>query len=118
MEQGMKKQRKGSAYWLEHVAALNRQLISTSEYAKRHGIAVKRLYYWQRKLRAAPATGATPVRTSQAKAFVAVRVAEPMVEQRPFSCTLVLESGMRLEMSMLPAPAWLIALGRAAQGAR
>lgn len=112
----MKKQRKGSAYWLEHVAALNRQLISTSEYAKRHGIAVKRLYYWQRKLRTAPA--ATPVRASQAKAFVAVRVAEPVVEQRPFSCTLVLESGMRLEMSAVPAPVWLAAVVRAAQGAR
>lgn len=113
----MKKQRKGSAFWLEHVEAVNRQLISTNEYAKRHGIAVKRLYYWQRKLRTA-AAAATPVRTSQARAFVAVRVAEPAIEQRPFSCTLVLESGMRLEMSMLPAPAWLAALERGAQGAR
>jgi hypothetical protein len=114
----MKKQRNGSAFWLEHVAAANRQLISTNEYAKRHGIAVKRLYYWQRKLRTGAATGATPVRASQAKAVVAVRVAEPVVEQRQAGCTLVLESGVRLEMSMLPSPAWLIALGRAVQGAR
>ena len=112
----VKTQRKESGFWLEHVAAFNRQLISASEYAKRHGIAVKRLYYWQRKLRTN--TAKVPVRASQAKAFVAVRVAEPVVEQRPFSCTLVLESGMRLEMSMLPAPAWLAALEHAVQGAR
>jgi transposase-like protein len=80
------KQRQGSAFWLANVEALNLQLISTSEYAKRHGIAVKRLYYWQRKLRTTASK--VPVRAGQAKAFIAVRVAEPVVEQRPFSCTL------------------------------
>jgi len=54
----MKRQRKGSAFWLEHVAAINRQLISTNAYAEQHGLAVKRLYYWQRKLRS---TAAAPV---------------------------------------------------------
>ena len=107
---------KGSAFWLEHVAAINRETISTNAYAERHGIAVKRLYYWQRKLRATAA--ATPVRKSQPKKFLALRVSEPVAAQGSPSCTLVLESGMRLEMSALPAPAWLAALGRAAQGAR
>ena len=107
---------KGSAYWMAHVAAINRETISTNAYAQRHGIAVKRLYYWQRKLRAAAV--ATPLRKHQPKAFVALCVAEPVAAPGPTSCTLVLESGMRLEMSALPAPAWLIALGRAAQGVR
>jgi hypothetical protein len=116
MERGMKRKSKGSAFWLEHVAAIKRESISTNAYAQRHGIAVKRLYYWQRKSRAAMA--ATLVRPSQPKAFIAVRVAEPLVAPVPISCTLVLGSGIRLEMSALPTPQWLVALGRAAQGAR
>lgn len=106
---------KGTAFWAEHVAAIKREAISTSAYAKRHKIALKSLYYWQRKLNA----GAAPqVRASQPKAFVTLRVSEPVVGQGQASCTLVLESGMRLEMSALPAPAWLAAVGRATQGVR
>ena len=106
---------KGTPFWIEHIAAIKREAISTSAYAKRHKIAVKSLYYWQRKLNAAasPQGG-----TSQPKAFVALRVSEPVVGQGPASCTLVLESGMRLEMSALPGPAWLAALVRATQGVR
>ena len=105
---------KGTAFWIEHVAAIKREAISTSAYAKRYKIALKSLYYWQRKLNAA---AATQVRTSQPNAFVALRVCEQVLGPVPVSCTLVLESGMRLEMSALPAPAWLAALGRATQGA-
>ena len=108
---------KGSAYWMAHVAAIKREAISTSAYAKRHGIAAKSLYYWQSKSKAT-AANAVPIRASHPKTFVAIRVAEPnVVQSGPTSCTLVLDSGMRLEMSTLPAPAWLAALGRAAQGA-
>ena len=105
---------RGTTFWAEHVAAIKREAISTSAYAKRHKIAVKSLYYWQRKLNAATAP---QVPTLPPKAFVALRVCEP-VEQVPICCTLVLDSGMRLEMSALPAPIWLAALGRAAQGVR
>ena len=105
---------KGTAFWIEHIAAIKREAISTSAYAKRHKIALKSLYYWQRKLSAATAP---QVSTSQPKAFVALRVSEQVLGQGPTSCTLVLESVMRLEMSALPAPAWLAALGRATQGA-
>ena len=105
----------GSAFWMAHLTAIKREAISMSAYAKRHRIAVKRLYYWQRKLKAA---AAPPIRTSQPNAFVALRVAEPVTGYGPTRCTLVLESGMRLEMSALPAPAWLAAVGRAAQEAR
>ena len=38
--------------------------------------------------------------------------------QRPNLCTLVLPSGLHLEMSALPAPEWLTALERAFPGAR
>lgn len=105
----------GLEFWAEHVAAAKLEGISLCAYAKQHGIAVKRFYYWQRKLSAA---AANPVRAIPAKSFVAVRIAEPVINQRPVGCTLMLESGMRLEMSGLPAPEWLAALGRAARGIR
>ncbi|HWZ48469.1 MAG TPA: hypothetical protein VNX00_09670 [Herbaspirillum sp.] len=106
--------RKGSAFWSAHMAAIKREGISTSAYAKRHGIALKSLYYWQRKARQA----AAPAKARQSKTFVALRVAETVAVPAPIGCVLILACGMRLEMAALPAPAWLDALHRAAQGAR
>ena len=102
---------KGAAFWLGHVAAIRREGISTNAYAKRHGIAVKRLYYWQRKA-AAASTGAIEPNT-----FVALRVGSPVGVPAPANCAVVLASGVRLEMTSLPTPEWFAALGRATQGA-
>lgn len=103
---------KGSAYWMAHVEAIRREGVSTNAYANRHGIAVKRLYYWQRK-------GASPAAYSKAGqlgAFVALRV-EPLARAPAAAkCTLVLVSGIRLEMDALPTPEWLAALNCAAEG--
>jgi transposase-like protein len=104
----------GTEYWVAHVAAAKLEEISGSAYAKRHGISVAALYYWQRKLKATPEIGDP----GQMNKFVALRVADAVVARRSPSCTLVMPSGMRLEMLALPAPDWLAALGRAAQGAR
>ncbi|MEO8407698.1 MAG: hypothetical protein ABI476_04640 [Oxalobacteraceae bacterium] len=82
-------------------------------YAKRHGISVTALYYWQRKSKATPEIG----ESGQVNKFVALRVTAAVVARRSPSCTLVMPSGMRLEISALPGPDWLVALGRAAQGA-
>lgn len=102
-------------FWMVHVAALKGEGISASTYAKRHGLAVKSLYRWQRKLNA---TAGATASAGHGGAFVALRIAEPIVSQTLPGCKLVLGSGMHLEMSALPAPDWLAALGRAAQGAR
>jgi hypothetical protein len=102
---------KGSVFWLGHVAAIRREGISTSAYAKRQGIAVKRLYYWQRKA-AAASTGAI-----EPNPFVALRIGTPVGAPAPANCTVVLASGVRLEMGNLPSPEWLAALDRATQGA-
>ena len=107
--------RHGSAFWMAHLTAMEREAISMSAYAKRHRIDVKRLYYWQRKLKT---SGESPLRAGQPNTFVALRISEPSIGQSPTNCTLVLDSGMRLEMSVLPAPTWLAALGYALQGAR
>ena len=102
--------KRGTEFWAAHVAAVKLEAISASEYARRHGLSVAALYYWQRKLK----SNAEKSEAGQASKFVALHVAA----ERPNLCTLVLPSGLHLEMSALPAPEWLAALGRALPGAR
>ena len=105
----------GMEFWTQHVAAARLQAASARDYAKQHGISVTALYYWQRKLKA-PTGGHT--QSGPVGKFVALRVCPTVEAPSACSCTLVLAPGMRLEMTELPAPQWLAALGRAAQGAR
>ena len=100
----------GAEFWAAHVAAAKLETISASEYARRHGLSVAALYYWQRKLK----SDAGASEGGRESKFVALRVAG----QRPCPCTLVLPSGMHLEMSALPAPEWLATLSLAMRGAR
>ncbi len=97
-------------FWTAHVAAVKREAISASAYAKQHDLSIAALYYWQRKLK----SNAGVSEVGSEPKFVALRVAE----QRPCQCTLVLPSGLHLEMSALPAPEWLAALSRTLPGAR
>ena len=99
----------GAEFWAAHVAAAKLEAISASAYAKRHGISVTALYYWQRKLK----LNAGASDEGKNGKFVALRVAA----QRPCLCTLVLPSGLHLEMSELPATEWLVALERTLPGA-
>jgi len=94
----------GAEFWAAHVAAAKLETISASEYARRHSLSVAALYYWQRKLKSNVGAGGA----GQESKFVALRVAALC----PCSCTLVMPSGLHLEMSALPAPEWLAALGR------
>ena len=80
-------------------------------YAKRHGLPLASLYYWRQKLLVVDGKAAP---TAHGK-FVAVRIAEAAL---PSACTLILPSGLRLEMPVLPAPAWLAALEHLHAGAR
>jgi len=112
----------GTEFWTGHVAAATLETISASEYARRHGISVAALYYWQHKLKAAtvgnPKKASKRAKSAHASKFVALRVTDTVAVQRPSLCALVLPSGMRLEMSALPPPDWLAALGRAVPGVR
>ena len=94
----------GAEFWAAHVAAAKLETISASEYARRHGLSVAALYYWQHKLKLNAGAGGA----GRESKFVALRVAAPC----SCSCTLVMPSGLHLEMSALPAPEWLAALGR------
>ena len=104
--------RMGTEFWEKHVAAARLEAIPASEYARRHDLAVKSLYYWRRKLHKSDKTDAAlpPGR------FVALRIA-PGVSS-PSNCTLALPSGLRLELNALPQPEWLAALARAIPGIR
>jgi hypothetical protein len=86
-----------------------------SAYAKRHGLSAKSLYYWQHKLKTAAPPSAHSRPTGK---FIALRVIDAANAPQANHCTLVLPAGLRLEMSALPTPEWLLALGRAAQGTR
>ncbi len=111
----------GTEFWVGHVAAAKRETIPASEYARRHGISVAALYYWQHKLKSAtthtPKKASTPATPAHASSFVALRVMDTPV-MPPCLCILVLSPELRLEMSALPEPSWLAALGYAMQGAR
>lgn len=102
-------------FWIDHVAAIKREGISARAYAQEHGISISAVYYWQRKMRAAPDERGTARPSNK---FLAVRIASPTITPQSLGCTLILASVLRLEMATLPAPEWLAALGHAAQGMR
>ena len=83
----------GAEFWVEHVAAAGLETIPASEYARRHGLSVPALYYWQRKLRAATTDIATELpkhaRSAHASKFVALRVTDK-VAVPTCQCTLVM----------------------------
>ena len=99
-------------FWTRHVAAVKQEGVAATVYAKRHGLSLASLYYWRQKLTAAEGLSA-PATLGK---FVAVRLAETAPSSS--ACTLLLPSGLRLEMSALPAPAWLAALEHSYSGAR
>ena len=99
-------------FWTKHVAAIRQEGAAVTVYAKRHGLSLASLYYWRQKMLAvvhAPASSAP-------SKFVGVRIAEAAPQSG--ACTLILPSGLRLEMPTLPAPAWLAALEQLHAGAR
>lgn len=115
--------------WAQHIAAAGQEKLSLRGYANQHGLAASTLYYWTRKLRS---TANTHIRTNQHSAgtrcskFVALRVSDatpPSIHAltpppQTSHCTLILVAGIRLEMTALPDPQWLAALGSAVQGLR
>ena len=97
-------------FWKKHIAAIRQEGVAVTVYAKRHGLSLASLYYWRQKLVAVDGKAAAPAK------FVAVRIAEAAPPSG--LCTLILPSGLRLEMAVLPAPAWLAALEQSRAGAR
>ncbi|MCX8567012.1 MAG: hypothetical protein ON057_001739 [Glomeribacter sp. 1016415] len=107
----MAKKTLSAKIWPDHLLAARREGLALSEYAKREGLSKKAPYYWQKKLRAT----AEVVEPNRESKFVAVRVTE-MVGVARTSSHLILPFGMRLEISGLPSPEWLIELVVRARG--
>ena len=99
-------------FWMKHVAAIRQEGLAVTVYAKRHGLSLASLYYWRQKLLAAARKAAPSVHGK----FVAVRIAQAAPPSG--ACALILPSGLRLDMSALPTPAWLAALEHSHAGAR
>jgi len=99
-------------FWTQHVAAIRQEGIAVTVYAKRHDLSLASLYYWRQKLLV---VGIEAAPSAHGK-FVAVRIAQAAPPSG--ACTLILPSGLRLEMPALPAPAWLATLEQFHAGAR
>jgi hypothetical protein len=104
-------------YWSNQLSAIRTQGVSCSAYARQHDLSLASLYYWQRRLQAAPTPSSQASAPKPQSKFVALRVSDamPNMASPTWRCTLVLTGGMRLEMSELPDPQWLAAVGRANQ---
>ena len=89
-------------FWAAHVVAAEQEGISASEYARRHGLVVKSLQYWRRKLEDINSTDA-PLQTGK---FVALHIAPGAARQS--NCAQTLSSGLRLEMTALSQHEWLL----------
>ena len=103
-------------FWTSHVETCRREGSAASVYARRHGLTLASLYYWQRKLKLAAAVndgGGAP-----AGKFVALRVMDVAVGAPTGPCILVLRCGLRLELAALPSPTWLLAFDHAHAEAR
>jgi len=104
-----------AAYWSAHLAAIEREGITTRAYASREGLSVAALYQWRRELKGR-------VRTPRAKAggFVAVTlpIGANAAPEHAASCRLHLSTGVMLELSAVPPAEWVAALCASLAGAR
>jgi transposase-like protein len=105
-------------FWTSHVEACRREGMVASEYARQHGLTPASLYYWRRKLKLATTVDDGGTDSGPANPFVALRVVDAAAGTLAGSCTLVLRSGLRLELAALPSPAWLLALEQVNAGLR
>lgn len=104
-------------FWTSHVEACGREGTAASVYARRHGLTLASLYYWRRKLKLAALVNDGGA-VGAASTFVALRVVDAAAGAATGPCTLVLRSGLRLELAAPPSPAWLLALDQAHAGVR
>lgn len=105
------------AWWQAHLKRIDQEGITTKEYADREGLSARQLYDKRKEYKLRAARAQTTMTTQQARSsFVPLQVAAdagPVSCDQAVGCTLVLPSGIRLEMATLPSPTWLAALSSA-----
>jgi hypothetical protein len=121
-------------YWSEHLRVIDRTGSTTKAYADLHGLSVKELYEWRRKLKArdqaqhehmSAVSGPTEESADKSSTskltaskpstasnpFVPVQV-RPPVAAAPTSC--VVQCGaIRIELDTLPSVQWIASLNQA-----
>ena len=106
-----------SDFWARHLEAIANEGIHTKGYADREGLDVSKLYHWRKRLSRNNNSGSgasskpaiIPAGNSSTPLSQFVRVATPPNPVR-VECQLEFPSGLRLSLSTLPDPHWLIAL--------
>jgi transposase len=95
-----------AAYWTGHLAAIEREGITTRAYAAREGLSVGALYQWRRELKSRVLSAASPA--PPPGGFVALTV-PPMTgsTRDAVACRLRLGGAVTLELTSLPSAAWL-----------
>jgi transposase-like protein len=94
------------AYWSGHLAAIEREGITTRAYAAREGLSVGALYQWRRELKSRVLSAVSPPPPSGG--FVAVTVPTVSGATRDaVACRLRLGAGVTLELTSVPSAAWL-----------
>lgn len=95
-----------SEFWWSHLSAIEAEGITTKAYAEREGLSPQALYQWRKRLVAGG-------RRSCAKlgGFVPIQIEPSMAAHA--GCTVVIDTGLRLECATLPAVDWLAALSAA-----
>lgn len=107
--------RKDEAYWRAHLAAIEREGLTTKAYADREGIAASSLYFWRKRIKREAQRTAMAVVSEPRPQFATVQVVceAPTQVGSSLPCTLVVGPGLRLEMAALPDPCWLAATAAA-----
>ena len=104
------------AYWQSHIEGLKKEGLSKTAYCKRHGLSVKSLYRWQRKL---SGSGRDEFMTIDKKnPFVAIQLKDMKPVQSSPSCVIHVSAHIRIEMPTLPSPLWLSELWQSLEGVR
>lgn len=104
-----------ATYWSTHLAAIEREGITTRAYADREGLSVAALYHWRRELKErvrAPNAGSG--------GFVAVTVpVEVSAKSEPAArCRIQVRNGVIMEFSAMPPAEWVAALSASLAGVR
>lgn len=95
-------------YWSAHLDRIATEAITTKAYAEREGLSAAALYYWRSRLKAESAQlHRQSAQPTPARALVPVQVT-PSPERS--GCTLTLGPVVRLELTELPSPEWLVRL--------
>lgn len=104
------------AYWQSHIEGLKKEGLSKTAYCKRHGLSVKSLYRWGRKL---SGNGIDKLITADKKnPFVAIQLKDEKVLQSSPSYVIHVGIHMRIELPTLPSPLWLGELWQSLEGVR